>query len=214
MHFFITVIGNVGAGKSTFARFLAQKLPAHLVAADELYKTNPFFEDAVVDRSRWSLASDIWFLTRRVEMALDLENILTKQTVVQDSGLLMSWVYANSRLVAKHMNERETELYNELFDEFTKKTVRENLIIYLNLPIPLLRKRIEKRGRAFEVKYHSEAYLQGLQQSLDKLVERLKKQGIGVIEYQKQNWRDVVNSPSDRTLVRKEMKQYLKGHIL
>ncbi|MBI2405032.1 deoxynucleoside kinase [Candidatus Gottesmanbacteria bacterium] len=197
-HPFITVIGNVGAGKSTLARFLAQKLPAHLVAADELYKTNPFFQDAVVDRARWSLASDIWFLTRRVEMAQELEKILTKQAVVQDSGLLMSWVYANSRLAAKHMNEQEMELYNELFEKCTKTTVRENLVINLKLPVPLLLERINDRGREFEMKYFTPQYLEGIQRSLDTLIVRLKSQGQKVLEYTHVNGHDVINSSKNQ----------------
>ncbi len=70
---FITIIGNIASGKSTIAHFLAKQLDADLVMADELYKTNPFFQNAVVDRSRWSLASDLWFLMKRVEMAKELE---------------------------------------------------------------------------------------------------------------------------------------------
>lgn len=51
IHPYITVIGNVASGKSTLTPFLAKALRAKLVKADELYKTNPFFKDAVVDRS-------------------------------------------------------------------------------------------------------------------------------------------------------------------
>lgn len=213
-HPFITIIGNVGAGKSTFARFLAKELPAHLVAADEFYKTNPFFHDALVDRSRWSLASDIWFLLRRIEMARGLEKILTRKAVVQDSGLLMTWVYANSRLKVKHMNQHETDLYNKLFDKFTMTTIPEDLVIYLHLPIPLLKERIVKRGRTFEMKYHSEEYLQGLQYSLDTLLAKLARRQIKVVEYEERNWPDITDKKSNTALFVTEIKRHLKGYAL
>lgn len=182
-HRFITVIGNIASGKSTITRLLAQTLNADLIQADEFYKTNPFFQDAVVDRSRWSLASDIWFLMKRVEMAKQIETLLLSKDVVQDSGLLMSWVYANSRLEAGYMNHNETTLYNLLYENLTKNVPRESLVVFLNLPVPVLQQRIKQRQREFELKYHSPTYLDGLQKSLLLLKEMIIHRGIRLFEY-------------------------------
>src|SRR3990167_10732867 len=112
---FITVIGSIASGKSTVAKFIADNLGAEFIAADELYKTNPFCKETLKDRKRWSLASDLWFLVKRAELAEEFEDILKKEIIVQDSGLLMSWAYANSRLRSHYMNENEISLYNILF---------------------------------------------------------------------------------------------------
>lgn len=182
-HPYITVIGNVASGKSTVSKLLAKKLGAKLVKADELYKVNPFFKDAVVDRTRWSLASDIWFLIKRVEMAKKIEKALESKPVVQDSGLLMSWVYTNSRLAQGHMNQSETVLYNTISDTITKNVPKETAVIYLKESVPLLLERIKTRGRDFEIKHHSELYLKGLEQSLTQMVKLLRKRQIPVLEY-------------------------------
>lgn len=195
---FITVIGNVATGKSTMAEFLAKKLNATLVRADDLYKTNPFFKNAVVDRTRWSLASDIWFLTKRVEMAVSLETQLATRPVVQDSGLLMSWVYANSRLNAGTMNKHETELYNELYETLAAKTPTEDLVLFLNLPVDTLLSRIQARGREFEVKHHSREYLEGLQDTLQTLTGELRARHRQVLELNEANWCDIVRKKEDR----------------
>lgn len=182
-HRFITVIGNIASGKSTLTRLLAQSLNAELIQADEFYKTNPFFGDAVVDRSRWSLASDIWFLMKRVEMAKQIESLLESTDVVQDSGLLMSWVYANSRIDAGYMNTNETDLYNMLFSTLTQGTPKENIVIFLNIPVPILKQRILQRNRDFEIKHHSPTYLNGLEKSLLVMKEKIIQQGIKLFEY-------------------------------
>ncbi len=186
-HRFITVIGNIASGKSTITRLLAQSLNAELVQADEFYKTNPFFQDAVVDRSRWSLASDIWFLMKRVEMAKQIETLLATKDVVQDSGLLMSWVYANSRIDAGYMNSKETELYNMLFTSLTQNIPKEHIVIFLNIPVEILKKRIVHRNRDFEIKHHSPTYLDGLAKSLALMVQTVQAQNIPVLEYNEKN---------------------------
>lgn len=182
-HPFITIIGNIGSGKSTVSRLLAERMNAQLVQADEFYKVNPFFPETVVNRSRWSLASDIWFLMKRVEMAKDIETVLPSRAVVQDSGLPMSWVYANSRLDSGHMNRNEAELYNMLYTSLTANTPTEDILVYLNMPVPVLQERIKLRNRDFELKYHSPTYLDELAKSLGQQVERMKRSGISVLEY-------------------------------
>lgn len=202
----ITVIGNVGSGKSTLATFLARALHAHHVAADELYKSNPFFSDAVANRSRWSLASDLWFLLERVEIAKKLDILLQEKTVVQDSGLLMSWVYANSRLNAGYMNEKEQEIYTMIFDKLTRTFPQEDLVIYLDLPITILHERIRERGRDFEIRFHTQEYLSGLAKSLKRLVVRLKQKRIPVLNYSEKNWADILQNVTHQHLLTKEVK--------
>lgn len=182
-HSYITVIGNVGSGKSTLSSFLAENLHADFVAADEFYKTNPFFDNAVIHRARWSLTSDLWFLTKRAELAKQIPQKLLENSVVQDSGLLMSWVYANSRLDAGSMTKDEMSLYDNLFTQLTTGLPKEDLVIYLHLPISQLLSNIKKRGREFEIKHHTEEYLIGIQKSLDKIVSHLRELSISVVEF-------------------------------
>lgn len=205
----ITVIGNVGSGKSTVSKFLAKSFNAHLVSADELYKTNPFFQDTIVDRSRWSLASDLWFLLKRIELTEQLQTKLHTRSVIQDSGLLMSWVYANSRLNQGYMNRKEQEIYTMVSDKLTTKIPQESLIIYLDLPIQTLLKRIRKRGRNFEIKFHTQLYLSALETSLKRLVIRLKQSRTPVLIYSEHNWPNVLCNTTHQQMLTKEVTMAL-----
>lgn len=207
---FITIIGNVGSGKSTLAAFLAHALGAHHISADELYKSNPFFNDAVVDRGRWSLASDLWFLLKRIELVKKLDAQLQKKMVVQDSGLLMSWVYANSRRDAGHMNKKEQKIYTMISDKLTTTIPKENLVIYLNLPISILLERIRKRGRNFEIKFHTQQYLAGLDRSLKRLVIRLKRTHTPMLIYTEHTWPDILQNTTHQQTVIKDVSIALK----
>jgi deoxyguanosine kinase len=197
MHSFITVIGNIATGKSTTTKFLADSLHAHHGIADELYKTNPFFQDAVVDRNRWSLSSDLWFLLKRVEITKSYLSVLPTKPIVQDSGILMSWVYANSRISLKQMNENEIDLYNQMFQVLTSNLPKESLVIYISLPIETLKKRIKIRNREFEVKYFTDEYLRNIELSIQQLITNIQKQ-TNVLTISESNWYDIVNNTQDQ----------------
>lgn len=167
----VVIIGNVATGKSTLCKLLAKRMPAKLVPADKFFEINPFFPLAVEDRKRWSLASDLWFLKVRVKMARETLELVRKTDVVVDSGVYMSFVYAHSRLKSGYFTKDEWKLYSEYYDELTQGLRLADMVVYLKAPIKTLRERIMIRGREFEVKGHSEEYLQCLDESLEELVE-------------------------------------------
>lgn len=178
----IVVVGNVGTGKSSLCRLLAKGLQAKLQPADEFYKENPFFQLAVKDRKRWSFTSDVWFLKERVKLARESEGYLERSDVVMDSGLVMSRVYTHSRLAHGYFSQDEWQLYQECYRVFTKGLKEPDVVVYLKGQVELLRERVEKRGREFEVKFHDKAYLSGLAESLEVVVGEMKKKGVRVVE--------------------------------
>ncbi len=180
----IVVIGNVATGKSTLAKALADKLQGELVPADRFFETNPFFPEALKDRQRWSFTSDTWFLLERLLLMRQALSLPSPQPLVVDSGLLMSYVYAHSRLSQGYMTADEWELYERLFSYLTEEIPAPELVVFLNGPVDFLRQRIEKRGREFEIKYHSAEYLDGISSSIAALVERLRRQGTRCLEIQ------------------------------
>ena len=147
----ITVIGNIGSGKTTLTKRLAKTLKAKEIQADSLYLKNPFFPLAIKDRKRWSLASDLWFLNERVKIMEN--NLLSKQKLVIDSGLPMSWVYAHSRTKSGFYTEEEAKIYDSLNRILTSTLKPENIIVKLEADIDFLFQRIQTRGRNFELKH-------------------------------------------------------------
>jgi len=170
----ITVIGNIASGKSTFSELLAKNIPAIRVPADELYKKNPFFSLAVRDRKRWSLTSDLWFLYERVQMAKKFPLYLKKKHVVVDSGIPMSWIYANSRLNNGYYNQHEWSLYQRYYEELTSHLFPSDIIVNIEINEKTAFERIRKRNRLFEIRYFTPSYLKGLKRSIQTFRETVK----------------------------------------
>jgi deoxyadenosine/deoxycytidine kinase len=131
-------------------------------------------------------------------MAQQIPSLLHKKTVVQDSGLLMSFAYANSRASQGYMNTQESTLYNEIAMSMIKNIPEETLIIYLDLPVSTLRKRIEERQRTFEIRFHSEDYLQHLDQSIKEIISAQQTKGVKILQYTEDNWCDIVRKRDDQ----------------
>jgi deoxyadenosine/deoxycytidine kinase len=172
----IIVIGNVATGKSTLTNFLVETLPARAVPADELYKTDPFFPLALEDRKRWSFTNDLSFLYERIKIMRALQQSQKEEHLIIDGGLLMSYVYASSRVESGTMTPDEWKLYEALYEEFTKDLMKPDLVIFLTCPVTISRQRILKRGRKFEIAKHTELYLEGLEKSLAAFENKLQKQ--------------------------------------
>lgn len=183
----IIIVGNVGLGKSSLSTMLAEQLSAKLIPADTFFEINPFFPLAVENRKRWSLASDLWFLKERVKLAKQTEQILESVSVVVDSGIQMSYVYAQSRVQAGFLTYDEWKLYQEMYEELTKDLRMPDLIVYLTGSLELVQNRVEKRGREFELKYHTQEYLRGIQKSLDTSVEEWKTSGLEILDLSAEN---------------------------
>lgn len=171
----ITIVGNIASGKSTLTNLLSKNIPAIKVSADKFYITNPFFPMSLDDRKRWSFASDLWFLTRRVEMAEKYADLLKHNYVVVDSGIPMSWIYANTRLKQKFYSLHELRLYEKCFNNITSNLINSDVIINLEAEVPFLFESIKKRNRRFEIRYYNVDYLKEIDNSIKKYLTLFKK---------------------------------------
>jgi deoxyadenosine/deoxycytidine kinase len=204
-HKFITIIGNIGVGKSTLTDLLAKNLPAHEIPADSLFKISPFFPLTVNDRARWSLTSDVWFLYQRVKMTQDVPQAVKKNNVVVDSGIPMSFAYAHSRLDSGYFTKEEWQLYKDLHDELLTDSLFPDIVVYLKAPVKFLLERINERGREFELKYYTAEYLRRLSRSLGVVVKKLKEKKVKVITIDVRS-KDFVNDPVDLKAILRRLK--------
>ncbi len=82
-HVYITVAGNIGAGKSTLVAILAEAFgwqPYYELVAD-----HPYLDDYYQDRGRWGFHSQIWFLSQRFEQQQEITD--TPTAVNQDRSI-------------------------------------------------------------------------------------------------------------------------------
>lgn len=178
----VTVIGNIGSGKTTVTPVVAKALKAKHVFADNLFQTiDPFRQLYLEDIKRWALCNELWLTLERVILVKKYLKTQKNKLLVVDSGLLMSWAYAHGHTLGGNMTENEWNLYRGLFDKIAVDLFASSVVVSLDLPVESLLKRIKKRGRKFELKYYTPNYLSQIDTGLQKLREKLKRKKIKVI---------------------------------
>jgi deoxyadenosine/deoxycytidine kinase len=200
---FIAIAGNIGVGKSTLTKKLAQHLKWK--AYQEPVAQNPYLEDFYKDMKKWAFHSQMFFLGSRLK---DHSNILKeKRSVIQDRSL-----YENAEVFAKslhkqgHINARDWKTYQTIYKTCTKVLPAPNLIIYLKASTEKIMQRIEKRGRGFEKKI-SPKYIKSLNDLYDKWAGSFDECQIITLSYDDL---DLKNNNIDFESFLKEVQQYIK----
>jgi len=149
---YIVVEGPIGAGKTSLARRLAERLEARPIL--EQPELNPFLSRFYAERERWALATQIEFLFQRAAMLGEAASALQSGArVISDFILEKDPLFASLNL-----SEDETRLYEKLFAELRPAPVRPDLVIYLQAQPETLIERVRKRGMDAERRI-TESYL-------------------------------------------------------
>jgi deoxyguanosine kinase len=149
---YIVVEGPIGAGKTSLARRLAERLSTELVL--EQPELNPFLARFYTERERWALATQIEFLFQRTDLIAKAKQSLgAGQRVISDFILEKDPLFASLNL-----SEDETRLYTRLFSQLHPPVLKPDLVIYLQAQPETLIERVRKRGFDAERKI-TETYL-------------------------------------------------------
>jgi deoxyadenosine/deoxycytidine kinase len=141
---FLTVEGNIGAGKTTLARMLAEHFSGKLIA--EQFAENPFLTSFYREPERYGLPLELFFLAERYKQLQQLGKAdLFTQTVVSDYLITKSLLFARVTLPAE-----EFRLFQRLFDIMDPHVPPPDLLIYLHTPVSQLLAQIKKRNRPYE----------------------------------------------------------------
>lgn len=165
----ITIIGNIGVGKTTTLPFVAKALDADIIQADDLFQTiNPFRDRYLADIKRWGFANELWMAYHRKNLITTAVEQSKKENIVIDSGMIMSWVYTKSHFLSGKMDTDEWALFNELFTQWSRFSLKTTLL-YLTAPVDVLMKRIQTRGRDYELAMYKPVFLEQLEMGLKDL---------------------------------------------
>ncbi|WP_079435878.1 deoxynucleoside kinase [Zoogloea sp. LCSB751] len=154
---YIVVEGPIGAGKTTLARRLADRLSAELLLENPA--ANPFLGRFYQNMERWGLPTQIAFLFQRSEQLTSFDHEHNPhRRVVSDFLIDKDPLFAELTLA-----EDELHLYRQLYTRL-KPTVRKpDLVIYLQAQPEVLVERVRKRGVESERKL-SEPYVERVAQ--------------------------------------------------
>nr|HRD18690.1 deoxynucleoside kinase [Candidatus Neomarinimicrobiota bacterium] len=123
--YFLAIEGVIGAGKTSLARLMAEKLNARLVL--EKFEENPFLEDFYRDPERYAFQAQLYFLLSRYRQQIEL-----KQIDLFTNLLISDYMFAKDKLFAiLNLDEKELSLYNLVAQQLEKDLPKPDLVVYL-----------------------------------------------------------------------------------
>ncbi|ARK24913.1 deoxynucleoside kinase [Sporosarcina sp. P37] len=144
------VAGMVGAGKSTMAHAIAERLGFQ--ESLENVAENPYLERFYDDFERWSFHLQIFFLAERFKEQKHIfesgGGFVQDRSIYEDVG-----IFAKMHADKGTMEAVDFETYMSLYDAMvmTPYFPHPNALIYLEGPMQKILDRIEERGRDMEL---------------------------------------------------------------
>lgn len=142
---FITIEGNIGAGKTTLAHLLSKKLNARLVL--EGFADNPFLPKFYENPHQYAFPLELFFMAERYKQMKEMfqTNDLFQNITISD------YLFTKCLLFSKvNLPEEEFKLYQKLFEIIHQQLIIPDILIYLHAPVSKLQSNIKKRNREYE----------------------------------------------------------------
>jgi deoxyguanosine kinase len=137
----IAIEGPLGVGKSTLADRLGARLDATMVL-DEA--ENPFLADFYANRPGAAFQAQLFFTLARHRQQTSLrQSDLFSQITVADYLFERDKIYAYLNL-----DDNELFIYQRLYELLAQDVPAPDLVIYLQTPTDVLRRRLKERARA------------------------------------------------------------------
>ncbi|AIM36797.1 deoxynucleoside kinase [Sphingobacterium sp. SG20118] len=200
----IAIVGNIGAGKTTLTKLLADhfKYEPQFEAVDN----NPYLEDFYADMKRWSFNLQIFFLNSRFRQIVELQK--TNIDMIQDRTIYEdAYIFAENLYDMGLMSARDFENYSNIFQSIIHYIKPPDLLIYLKASVPTLVNNIQVRGRDYESGIRLD-YLSKLNEKYDKWIDNYKEGKLLVLD--KDNL-DFTKNPEDLGAIVEKIEAKLFG---
>ncbi len=156
---FITIEGNIGAGKTTLAHLLSKHFDARLVL--EEFADNPFLPKFYENPEQYAFPLELFFMAERYKQ---LKDMLHTRDLFQ-TVTISDYLFTKCLLFAKvNLPEEEYRLYQKLFEIMHQQILQPDILIYLHAPVAKLQQNIKKRNRPYEQGISND-YLYDIQQT-------------------------------------------------
>ena len=165
---FITIEGNIGAGKTTLAHLLAKHFDGRLVL--EQFTENPFLSKFYENPQQYAFPLELFFMAERYKQLKEL--IHTKDLFQHVT--ISDYLFTKCLLFAKvNLPEAEFRLYQKIFEIIQQQLIQPDIVIYLHSPVNKLQENIRKRNRSYEQGI-SDEYLFSLQETYTHYIRQHK----------------------------------------
>ena len=138
---YLAIEGPIGLGKTTLAERLGARLDAAVVL-DE--KTNPFLGDFYGGRSGSAFQAQLFFTLARYRQQGGL-----RQSDLFNQLLIANYLFDRDKIYAYvNLDDNELFIYHRLYDVIAPDVPPPDLVIYLQTPVEVVRRRLRERAKA------------------------------------------------------------------
>ena len=140
---FLTIEGNIGAGKTTLANLLSKHFNSRLIL--EEFAENPFLPKFYQNPDQYAFPLELFFMAERYKQLKEMlqTNDMFLKTTVSD------YLFTKCLLFAKvNLREEEFRLYQKLFDIINPQIIQPDILIYLHSPVSKLNKNKYKKAKS------------------------------------------------------------------
>jgi len=203
---FITIEGNIGAGKTTLAHLLSKHYNARLVL--EQFADNPFLPKFYENPQQYAFPLELFFMAERFKQ---LKELIQQKDLFQNLTI-SDYLFTKCLLFAKvNLPEDEFRLYQRLFEIVNQQLIKPEILIYLHAPVSKLQQNIKKRNRPYEQKIPDD-YLFNIQETY---THYIRQHNMKTIFIDVTNADFLGNSQHVQTIINALDKEYEEGqHFL
>lgn len=163
---FVTIEGNIGAGKTTLAHLLSKHFNARLIL--EEFADNPFLPKFYGNPGQYAFPLELFFMAERYKQ---LKELLQTKDMFQHVTI-SDYLFTKCLLFAKvNLLDEEFRLYQKLFEIINPQILQPDILIYLHSPVHKLQENIKKRNREFEQSISGD-YLFTLQETYTQYIKQ------------------------------------------
>ena len=141
---YISIEGVIGAGKTSLAKRISERLNAKLIL--EQFENNPFLEKFYIDRKRFAFQTQMFFLINRFKQQQELH-----QEDLFSEHIICDYIFEKDRIFAyMNLSKDELNLYESIYPLLARTLRKPELVIFLQSSTDRLMHNIKSRSRKVE----------------------------------------------------------------